>query len=315
MKRGTDGILRPYHRGKQILKQVPELTSIADVSLEDVANIDSSNVKPSLWLKLAKLIYQNQQQFDGFVVTHGTDTLAYTACALSFALQNFSKPIVFTRSQRPLEDIPTDGRNNLLNAFLVAVKDNPQIMVVFGSKILLGVRATKISESNYDAFDSPMVKPIGAIALELRLDKQDRRRRRAKFRFKPEFNHNILLVEVTPGLGKETVKQLLSSGVEGIIVKAYGPGNFPDSLLPAVMMAREKKIPLIVLSQCYRGTTQMQLYEVGDQALRVGAIPGNDMTTEAAATKLMWELANIKGYQKLRRLFAKNLVGEVFFDF
>ena len=166
IRKNRSGALEPFHYAKDLLKMVPEATRFAELSFIDVINIDSTNMDPSIWTKIAEIIIKNKDNYDGFVVTHGTDTMSYTASALSYVLHNFNKPIILTGSQKPLEDIPSDAPNNLINAIIVATKVKKSVLIVFGQKILLGNRSTKISESDLEPFDSPMVKPIGIIRIE-----------------------------------------------------------------------------------------------------------------------------------------------------
>jgi len=166
MKRNKEGVLAPFYNAKDLLNFVPQLNQIANISVIQLANVDSTNIEPKFWTVLAKTIKENADKYDGFVITHGTDTMAYTASAISFALSGINKPIIFTGSQKPIFDVPSDATNNLINSVLTSLKVKTGIVIVFGTKILRANRSTKISESTLDAFDSPMVAPIGTIALE-----------------------------------------------------------------------------------------------------------------------------------------------------
>lgn len=311
MKRNEQNALVPFYDADDILRFVPQLKTIADISVIKLANIDSSNIDPTFWSKLAEVIYENRDRFDGFVVTHGTDTMAYTASAMSFALRYVGKPVVFTGAQKPVEDVPSDASGNLINATLVATRFDVGVAIVFGSKILQGNRATKMSESSLDAFDSPMSPPLGEIALEPVLTTRLRRPQKSKAGLLSTFDTHVVVIQVTPGLSRFHLRALAASHIRGIIFEAFGPGNMPSTLIPFLDEARKQGVVVLVLSQCRKGITRMQLYDVGLQALRAGAIPGGDMTVEAAYAKLMWILSQAKSHDEVKRLFSKNIAGEV----
>lgn len=311
MKRNETGTLVPFYDADDVLKFVPQLKTLVDITVIKLINVDSSNIDLALWTKLAQTIYENKDKYDGFVVTHGTDTMAYTASAMSYALQHIEKPIIFTGAQKPVEDIPSDAAGNLINATIVASKFSVGVSIVFGSKILQGNRATKISESSLDAFDSPMVAPLGEIALEPVLTGHRWTPTVQRKHFHSAFDPHVMVVQVTPGLSRFHLKAILSSNVRGIIFEAFGPGNLPNSLIPFLQEAEKNGVTIIVLSQCRKGITRMQLYDVGLQALRAGAIPGGDMTVEAAYAKLTWILAQTRSPKTIKRMFLTNIAGEV----
>jgi L-asparaginase len=311
MKRNRDGVLSPYYGPGEVLSHIPQLKSLADISVVEISNIDSSNVNPALWERLAKTICEKYENFDGFVVTHGTDTMAYTASALSFALKNVNKSVIFTGAQKPLDQIPSDAVSNLINATITAVSYNLGIVILFGPNILRGNRATKVSESDLDAFDSPMAPPLGTISLEPVVSSRSAPVTPAKIRCLCEFDPNVIVVKLTPGLSVSFLDHLIDSDCHGVIIEAFGAGNIPTSLVPFLAEAKKRKLPVVVLSQCRRGITRMQLYAVGHHALAGGAIPGSDMTVEAATTKLMWLLAQSKDSNTIKKAFQTNLAGEV----
>lgn len=313
MKKNSEGVLAPFHSGKTILEKLPSLQSVADISVVEIINIDSTDLDPKVWTRLARIIYEKYSDFDGFVVTHGTDTLAYTASALSFALGNLTKPVVFTGSQRTIDDIPSDAGGNIINSVLLATRDVAGIFIVFGSKILWGSRATKVSESKLEAFDTPMVLPAGEISLELKLDEKFHNRGSQKKHptsIIPDFNSDIIVISVTPGLNASYLEGFLDR-YKGIILKGFGPGNIPTSLLSFLKKAKEREIPVVITSQCQKGVAKMDLYYAGYHAKELGVISGHDMTIEAAAVKLMWILARTRDIKKIRQVFEKNIAGEV----
>lgn len=310
MKKNDKGALVPFYNAEDVLQFIPQLKKLANISVVKLANVDSSNIDPAFWSLLAKTIYEKKNKFDGFVITHGTDTMAYTASAISFALGNFPKPVIFTGAQKPMEDVPSDAMNNLINATIIASGYAVGVAIVFGSKVLQGNRTTKISESSLDAFDSPMVPPLGDISLEP-IVTVHANGSISSGTFQPDFDPRIMVIQVTPGLSRFHLRAIATSNIRGLIFEAFGPGNMPYSLVPFLQEAGQSEIPIIVLSQCRKGITRMQLYEVGRLALEAGVIPGGDMTVEAAATKLMWILSQTQHVGTVKELFSKNIAGEI----
>lgn len=311
MKNNKNNTLAPFYKGKDLFKKIPYIGKIANITVNEVLNIDSTNMDPSFWSKLATIISNNYLKYDGFVITHGTDTMAYTASAMSFALGNLNKPIIFTGSQKTIDDIPTDAERNLINSVIVATLDIAGVLIVFGSKILYGNRSTKMSESNLDAFDSPMLPAVGEISLEIELNNlKFKNRNNNPFFCKADFDKDIISIVVTPGLNILYLEKMLDIS-KGMVLVAYGPGNIPKYLLPFLKKARKLKKPVVIISQCKKGSTKMHLYEVGLQALKYGAIPGGDMTIESAVTKLMWLLGQNNDLGKINQAFTKCYAGEV----
>jgi L-asparaginase len=311
MKRNKKGVLTPFYNAKDLLNFVPQLNQLAEISVIQLANIDSTNIEPKFWTTLAETIKENIGKYDGFVITHGTDTMAYTASAISFALQGINKSIIFTGSQKPLEDIPSDASSNLINSVLVASQYKLGSCIVFGQKILQGNRATKISESSLDPFDSPMALPLGNILLEPQITSSYRLKTHKNLTFNIKFDPNIIVIKITPGLSYKNFDFIFNENLHGIILEGFGPGNIPKILIPSLKKAKIKEIPVIILSQCKKGITKMHLYQVGHAALDAGAIPGGDMTVEAALTKLMWVLAQTQDIKKIKQLFQINIAGEI----
>ena len=200
MRKNISGALEPFHSSKDLLKMVPEASNFAELSFIDVVNIDSTNIDPSIWTKITKIINENKNNYDGFIITHGTDTMAYTASALSYVFHNFNKPIILTGSQKPLEDIPSDAPNNLINSIIVATKIEKGVIIVFGQKILQGNRSTKVSESDLEPFDSPMIKPIGTIRLEPEINHLSIPKNNSNVEGGINFDSNIITLKITPGI-------------------------------------------------------------------------------------------------------------------
>ncbi len=289
----------------------PRLQRMTDLWVSYIDNIDSTNVQPAHWDRMARVIADNYEQYDGFVVTHGTDTMAYTASALSFALRNLGKPVVLTGAQIPGSRMESDARRNLVNAVRVATLDLAGVVLVFGEKILLGCRATKVSESRLDAFVSVNRRRLGEIRTDIRLRRERCHRRPGLLEVADGFEPDIAVVTLVPGLPPDTLLRLLEDGIKGLLLKGYGPGNIGDQYLGVLQHARERRIPVVVHTQCMEGVTAMHLYEVGRRALEKGAIEAFDMSLEAAVIKLMWVLRHSSGYEEIPRLMHTNLAGEI----
>lgn len=312
MTRDLKGYLKPAEVKTDFLKIVPEINLLADIDIKDISNIDSSNMTIDIWKKLIRAIERNYNLYDGFVIIHGTDTMVYTASALSFAIHNLHKPVILTGAQKPLSDIPTDARNNLLNSIIVAGYSLPEVLIVFGSKILRGNRTTKISESAFEAFDSPMFPPIGLIQLKPVISSNYRvRKNNKKTEFYADFNKNVFVFKIHPGINPQYVRKFLLDSWEGIVLEAFGAGNVSESLMPILKDANKKEIPVIVTSQCHKGITKTQLYYAGYKTLENGAIPAGDMIPEAAVIKLMWILSRTKNINKIKKLFLEDIAGEI----
>ncbi len=311
----NDHVLAPTDKPPDILKQVPELSEIVNIDAVFVCNIDSSNMTPKEWVRIAQAIYERWDDFDGFVVTHGTDTMAYTASALSFLLQGIDKPIVLTGSQVPLSSHPisaSDARNNLINAFLVAAHENvTEVCIVFASKILRGNRATKINEFEFEAFTSFNLAPLGRIGLGIKMNDHCIHRQKPSIRFAPNLNEHVMLLKAFPGIQGDVVSTvLLERDYEGIVLEAFGAGNLPLSLVDPVASAVRAGVAVVICTQCQVGAVEL-FYETSKKFLDVGAISALDMTPEATYTKLMWALAQTKDLKEIKYLMQKNLAGEI----
>lgn len=313
MLRGPNNCLYACEDAGKLLERVPELSQIADIDILPLANIDSSNLVPDLWLEISKAIFKRIREYDGFVVTHGTDTLCYTSSALSFIMQELNKPVVITGSQVPLEEIGSDGRSNLINAVRVAISDLAEVAVVFGSLIIRGTRAKKTSVFDMQAFVSVNDVPLGTIGLSIKFSEFAKCRSRKKPLLLPYLNQNVAMMPVYPGIKPEII-DYLAKNHDGIVIEGYGAGNIPTgekSLIPSISSAIQKNIPVVVCTQCIVGSTEMELYQVGRAALDVGAIPAMDMTPEATLVKLMWVLAQTNDISTIESMMQKCFVGEL----
>lgn len=307
--------LHPSITSDQVLDYSAALRKEYEIDSITISNIDSSNMQPSHWERLIKEIASKYHDYDGFVVVQGTDTMAYTASALSFAFGDLGKPVVLTGTQVPPNILGSDAQNNLIHAFQVATMDLAEVVIVFGSKILRGNRTTKISESDRDAYMSPVFPELGSIRLKPELSySKVYRRHNSQIDLKNGFSGNVAVVQCAPGLSPEILNNIIKSGADGIILETFGPGNVPtkgNSLIPCIQKAKKSGIPFVISTQCIYGSTRLYLYEVGQEAAKYGAIPASDMTSEAAYTKLLWALDQTGDPDDIAQIFAKNYAGEV----
>jgi len=314
IKNPSTGVLQPASNVSEIIREIPEIQKIVSLDLKMVVNIDSSNMEPHHWTEIAKKIYENYDRFDGFVVVQGTDTMAYTASALSFALQNLSKPVVITGSLIPLSEIGADGRNNLIYACLTATLDIAEVCIVFANKIIRGNRAKKYHESFVDVFHSPNYPFLGELGRPTVLFDWRKKRRKRVIKFRPNFDPKISLLKLFPGFDPEIIDRALERGARGIIIEGFGPGNVPfleTSIIPQIENSIDKNVPIIIANQMERGITNLMAYECGLKAKKAGAISSHDMTTEATATKLMWALAYNKKLSDIRKVMETDIAGEI----
>lgn len=314
IKDSSTGALHPAHDATEIIRDFPQLQKHIQLDFKMVVNIDSSNMTPKVWTEIATKIYQLYNQYDGFVIAQGTDTMAYCASALSYALQNLSKPIVFTGSLIPLNELGSDGRNNLIYACLTASLDIAEVCIAFANKIIRGNRAKKHHESFVDVFHSPNFPDLGELGRPTRLHEWRKRRRKRTLKFQPNFDPNISVLKLFPGFDPMIIDKVLERKAHGIILEGFGPGNVPsqeNSIIPKIEKATDLGVPVIIANQMERGVTNLHAYEVGFAAAKAGAISSKDMTTEATVAKLMWALAKTRKLPEIKRLIETDLAGEI----
>ncbi len=305
--------LRPCQNAASLHEHVPELHQVATIDVMALANIDSSNLQPELWQALARTIADRIGDYDGVVVTHGTDTLSYTASALSFMLRDLPRPVVVTGAQIPLGEIGSDGRANLVNAVRVATSDLAEVVVVFGAQVIFGTRAKKTSVFDMQAITSVNELPLGNIGLFTRFNLPYRRRGDRRCTCREALNEHLALIQLFPGFNPALFDYVAKTH-DGIVVAGYGTGNLPSegrSLLPGIRTATARGVPVVVCTQCTMGSTQMELYQVGRAALEAGAIPGLDMTPETAVVKLMWVLGQTQDMRRVVELMQRPLAWEL----
>ena len=308
------GALQPANNADEITALIPEIKKYLEIDFKFLFNIDSSNMGPAYWTKIAEAIKRYYSKYDGFVVIQGTDTMAYTASALSFSFQDLDKPIILTGSLIPLGEIGADARNNLIYACLTAAEDFAEVAIVFANRIIRGVRAKKHHESFVDVFHSPNYPYLGELGRPTVIGKWCKKRAKRKLKFQSKFEPKVALLKMFPGFDPEILEKSMERGVKGIIIEGFGPGNVPfleNSIIPKIEKARKKKIPVVIANQLEKGITNLDSYEAGRYAKDAGAISSADMTTEATLTKLMWVLAQTKDLKKIKKIMESNLTGEL----
>jgi L-asparaginase len=284
---------------------------------EDVFNLDSSNIQGEEWQFIAKVITKKIPQFDGIVITHGTDTMAYTASMLSFMLRNLKKPVVLTGSQLPIHHPLSDARYNLYTAFDAVALGLPGVFIAFGRKLMKGCRSVKVRTLGFDAFESvnaPYVAEMDGSGL--RLDPEGSRipLPKGKFTLQDKFCPDVLLFKLTPGTRPDLFDKLREMRYRGFVLEVFGAGGahfFRRDLPSSFIRLIEQGTPVVVRSQCLYGSCDLSIYEVGLRLIRAGVIPGKDMTAEAAVTKLMWALGQTGDLNEVRHMFSTNYVGEI----
>lgn len=313
----SDDGLVPKESGQSLIKRLGELPY--DIEVKDILQLDSSNIQPEEWQKIAEEIFKQRNNYDGIVLSHGTDTMAYTASMLSFMLQDIDIPVVLTGSQVPINVVLSDAPNNLHLAFAAAASCNPGIYLAFNEKVMLGCRSVKVRTINFDAFESVNVPPVARVTSDGLV-------------FSPEFrvpenhdnpkcntkiNPNVALIKLFPGFDPKLMYAMVDQGCQGIVIEGYGLGGMNyirRNMVAAIGDLIKKGIPIIATSQCLYERSDLTRYEVGRLALLEGAISACDMTSESAITKLMWALGQGMDVNQVSHFFETNVAGEVTLD-
>ncbi len=328
---GTIGMIKDFDTGAlrnfnfdELLNHIPEL-KLLDCNIKTTTfaePIDSSNMDPKYWVEIASIIEENYESMDGFVVLHGSDTMSYTASALSFMLENLGKPVIFTGSQLPIGDLRTDAKENLITSIQIAalkekgVSKIAEVCLYFEYKLYRANRTTKINAEHFEAFASLnypdlVISGVNLVVNDKALYKPNRRK---KLIVHKTLESNIMLVKMFPGMEEATLKHLFSyPDLKGLIIETYGTGNVTNvkwflDLLKSVI---KRGIPVVNITQCAGGSVNMGLYETSTDLKKIGIISGKDCTTEAALAKLMYLLGQNISSTSFKTIFETSLRGEM----
>lgn len=319
MVQHADGVLRPLADYETLKKLIPELTSIANIDLQVLFNIDSSDVTTDHWLQLNRAIRQQRDSYDGFVILHGTDTLAYTASALSFLLAEIDCPIVITGAQRPLRMLRSDARANIIDAVEIATHDVPEVTVLFNARLWRGNRVQKISNDRYNAFRSPNYPPLANLGLRIDWYRENflprNHRNNDKIFSKARFSKRVLCLKLYPGLSQQVFSSLVAGQFDAIVIQGLGSGNIPLNN-PRLLIWLQEQVAVgttvALTSQSPSGYVDLALYEGSRKAMDLGLLPCQDMTIESSLIKLMLLHGQFNDdRKKIAEMFVRNLVGEL----
>jgi len=328
---GTIGMMHDPETGSlipldfnYITKHLPVLfksgLNINSVSFSPVK--DSSDIDHEVWIQIADTIDENYEKYDGFVVLHGTDTMAYSASALSFMLSGLAKPVIFTGSQLPIGLLRTDGREHLITSLEIAAEKKnggamvPEVCIYFNNQLTRGNRTTKYNAENFDAFNSPNYPALAEVGLHIKYNTPNITylNDRKKLTIHRSFDNNVAILKLFPGMGKDFVRSVMSTkGLKAIIIETYGSGNAPTYkwFLDEIRGFIKNGGIILNVTQCHGGSVEMGLYETSRQMLEAGVISGKDITSEASVTKLMHLLSRYNNRDEIIENLSIPLAGEI----
>lgn len=322
MQSHSTGALKPFDF-KHLKNEVPELQRLP-VTLDSISfkhPIDSSNMHPTVWIELVEIIEKNYAKFDGFVILHGSDTMAYTASALSFMLENLAKPVVLTGSQLPIGIIRTDGKENLITAIEIAAAQKnkkplvPEVSVYFEYELYRGNRTLKYNAAHFDAFKSPNYPVLAEAGVNIEYKTNYiRKASTKKLKVHKQLDNDILVLPLFPGISKKITSSILQTkGLKAVVLQTFGAGNAPTDkwFVDELSAAIKRGVIIYNVTQCLEGSVVQGKYETSAQLKQIGVISGEDITMEAAVTKLMFLLAQKMPLQKLKKALSTSICGEM----
>ena len=313
----TETGLAPKITSEELVKYVPEINEFCIIEAYQLLNIDSTNIQPENWIEIANCLKMNYDNYDGFVVTHGTDTMAYTASMLSYLIQGAKKPVVVTGSQKPINLDITDARMNLRDAIRFACFGSNGVHIVFNGKAIIGTRGRKTKTKSYDAFGS-INYPYAAYIDGKRITKYVNHTHKSEpVKFYDGLYPNVFLLKLSPGM-KPDVLDYISDEYEGIVIESYGSGGIPfndrRNFLEKLENAAKKGKTIVIATQVMLEGSDAGVYEVGKKAMENPILQAYDMTIESCVTKLMWILHQTRDFEEVSKLFYKNIHEDILYS-
>jgi len=308
-----DGLI-PTLSADDILAYVPDAAKLGKIETKTILNLDSTNIQPEEWRLIAKAVFDCLQDFDGIVILHGTDTMAYTASMLSFMLRNVDKPVVITGSQLPVGHPNTDAKANLRDAMITAASGIPGVVVVFDQQIMLGCRVAKVRTTSQNAFESINRLPVGRVRFgRVRLIAPTEKPN-GKPALDDAIEPNVFLLKLIPGTRPEVFDDIARLGYRGVVIEGFGLGGLHclrRNLLEGIQKLMDANVAVLLTTQCRYEPSDPTVYETGRLALELGILQAYDMTSECAVTKLMWVLAHAATPEEVRRMMYTSFCGEI----